>query len=329
LLGLADDKILIHVTLMGGGFGRRLENDYVLEAVKVSREVGGPVKVSWTREDDMQHDFYRPASYNVLNAGLDEKGMPQSWMHRIAGSSAHGLVVGGSRPLYDIPNVRIDSHIIETGVPIGAWRSVGYSLNAFVIECFIDELAHAAGRDPVEYRHALLSHSPRLRGVLDLAAEKAGWVRKAPPGHGVGVALVQGFGTSVAEIAEVSVDQKAGTVRVHRVVCALDCGPVVNPDTIEAQIESAIAFGLSAALKNEITVERGGIVQGSFDSYDLIRMNEMPAVEVHIVPSTDSMGGIGEPGVPPIAPAVCNAIFAATGKRIRRLPIRPGDLNKT
>ena len=328
VLDLPVEKVKVNVSLLGGGFGRRLENDYVVEAVKISKAIGSPVKVVWTREDDMRHDLYRPATYNVLRAALDNDGGPLGWFHRIVGPSAKGLVVSGSHLMYDIANVYVDSHIVETGVPIGAWRSVGYSQNAFVIEGFIDELAHAGGKDPVEFRRKLLGNAPRLRGVLDLAAEKAGWGKKLPAGSGHGVALVQGFGSSVAEIAEVSVDETTGKVHVDRVVCAVDCGPVVNPDTIEAQLESAVAFGLTVALKDEITINKGGIVQGNFDDYDILRMNEMPTVEVYIVPSTDTMGGIGEPGVPPIAPAVCNAIFAATGKRLRQLPIRANDLRK-
>ncbi len=325
VLGLPIDKVRVNVTLMGGGFGRRLEADYVTEAVKISKAAGVPVMVVWTREDDMQHDFYRPATYNVLTAGLDKEGWPIAWTHRIVGPSSKGLVVGGSAPPYSIPNLLIDYHIKETGVPIGAWRSVGYSQNTFVIESFIDELAHAAGKDPAEYRRQLLDKSPRLKAALDLALFKSEWGKKLPPGMGRGVAAVQGFGSSVAHVAEVSVS-KEGEVRVLRVVSAVECGPVVNPDTIEAQIESAIVYGLSAALKDEITIAKGRVKQSNFDDYGILHIDEMPKVEVHIVPSKEPLGGIGEPGVPPIAPAVCNAIFAATGKRIRKLPIRPEDL---
>lgn len=320
-LGLSVEKVTVHVTLLGGGFGRRLENDYVVEAVKVSRAISAPVKVVWTREDDMRHDFYRPATYNVLRAGLDRQGAPVAWIHRIVGPNAGGLVTGGSTPPYAIPNVRIDSHSKETGVPIGSWRSVGYSQNCFVIEGFIDELAHAARRDPFEYRRGLLPRSSRLRGVLETAAAKAGWGTPLAGGSGLGIACVQGFGSSVAQVAEVSV-AKDGTFRVKRVVCAIDCGPVVNPDTIEAQMEGAIVYGLTAAMKGEITVQKGGISRGNFDDYEMLRIDEMPKVEVYIVPGSESLGGVGEPGVPPIAPAVTNAIFAATGNRIRQLPIR-------
>ena len=326
LLDLPPEKILIHVTLIGGGFGRRLETDYVLEAVKLSKAAGAPVKVVWTREDDMRHGFYRPATYNVLNGGLDARGKPAAWMQTIVGPSARGLVGGGSHPVYDIPNVGVDVHIVETGVPIGPWRSVGYSQNTFVTESFIDEMAHAAGADPLDYRRALLANSPRLLGVLNLAAEKAGWGRKFPPGRGLGVAVVQGFGSYVAHVAEVSVDGPSGRLGIERIVCAVDCGPAINPDTIEAQIEGAAAFALSAAMKDEITIAGGAVANGSFDDYDLIRMNEMPKVEVHIVQGADTPGGIGEPGVPGVAPAVCNAIFAAAGRRLRTLPFHAADL---
>jgi isoquinoline 1-oxidoreductase subunit beta len=320
-LGLPVDHVVVHVTLLGGGFGRRLENDYVVEAVKVSKVIGAPVKVIWTREDDMRNDFYRPATYNLLQAGLDQKGAPVAWLHRIVGPSAGGLVTGGSVPPYAIPNLLIDSHAVDTGVRSGAWRSVGYSQNCFVIESFLDEMAHAAKKDPYEYRLGLLPASSRLRGALQLAAGKSGWGTRLPAGSGRGIACVQGFGSSVAQVAEVSVS-KDGSLKVNRVVCAIDCGPVVNPDTVEAQMESAIVYGLSAALKDEITVENGVISQSNFDDYEVLRLDDMPKTEVHFVPSDDSLGGIGEPGVPPIAPAVANAIFAATGKRIRSLPIR-------
>lgn len=325
ILGLPLDKVTVHVTLLGGGFGRRLQADYVADAARVAKLVNAPVMVVWSREDDMRNDWYRPATYNVLAAGLDRGGWPVAWMHRIVGPSSRGLVVGGSTPPYAIPNFVVESHIKETGVPIGAWRSVGHSQNAFVVESFIDELAAAAKKDPFDYRRQLLSKSPRLRRVLEVAAEKAGWGKPVPKGIGRGIAAVEAFGSCIAQVAEVSVS-KNGELKIHRVVSAVDCGPTVNPDTIEAQVEGAIVYGLSAAIKSEITIANGAVVQGNFDTYEMPRIDEMPKVEVHILQSTEPIGGIGEPGLPPIAPAIANAVFALTGKRIRRLPIRPSDL---
>jgi CO/xanthine dehydrogenase Mo-binding subunit len=325
ILGLALDKVTVHVTLLGGGFGRRLQADYVADAVRVSRAVKAPVQVVWTREDDMRNDFYRPSTYNVLKGGLGKDGWPVAWSHRVVGASSRGLVIGGSTPPYAIPNMLVESHIKETGVPIGAWRAVGHSQNAFVVESFIDELAHAAKKDPFEFRRNLLRKSPRLKRVLELAAEKSGWGKSLPNGVGRGIAVVEAFGSFTAQVAEVRVE-KDGNFKIQRVVCAVDCGPVVNPDTIEAQLEGAVVYALSAAVKDEITIDKGGVVQGNFDTYRMPLIDEMPKVEVHIVQSNEAIGGIGEPGLPPLAPAVANAIFAATGKRLRRLPIRPSDL---
>ncbi len=325
VLSVPVENVTVNVTLLGGGFGRRLLADYVVEAVKVARAIGAPVQVIWTREDDMRHDFYRPSTYNVMTAGLDKNGQPVAWTHRIVGPSSRGIVTGGSTPPYAIPNIYIDAHIIDTGVPIGAWRAVGPSQNAFMIESFIDELAAAAKKDPFEYRRQLLKEKPRLKRALELAAEKAGWGKPLPKGRARGIACCESYGSSIGEVAEVSVDRH-GAMKVHRVVVALDCGPVVNPQTIEAQMEGAIAYGLSAAIKDEITITGGGVAQSNFHDYAMLTMSEMPAVEVHIVPSTEAMGGIGEPGLPPVAPAVANALFALTGKRIRKMPIRAEDL---
>jgi isoquinoline 1-oxidoreductase beta subunit len=330
--GIPKDKVRIHTTLLGGGFGRRLESDFVAEAVSISKAVNAPVKVIWSREDDTKHGFYRPATYNKLRAGLDVQNRPVAWSHHIVappiltkfGPLQNGIdrtLIDGATDLpYAFPNLFVDQLAVDLPVPIGFWRSVGASQNAFVVECFLDEVAAAAGRDPYELRRELLQAKPRHLRTLELAATKAGWGTPLPPGRGRGIALAEWEPTTCAEVAEVSVASD-GTVRVHRVVCAVDCGPVVNPDTIAAQMQGGVVFGLSAALYGEITIEKGRVQQGNFTDYPMLRIPEMPVVEVHIVPSTDAQGGIGEPSVPPTAPAVCNAIFAATGKRIRSLPI--------
>jgi len=331
--GLPKEKVRIHTTLSGGGFGRRLEPDFVSEAVRVSQAAGVPVKVIWTREDDMRNGFYRPTSYNRFSAGLDAAGRLVAWTHRIAGTPLRlkfgplekgiddSLIDGAIDLPYAIPNVLVDQLTLTLpAVPLGPWRSVGVSHNGFVTECFLDEIAAAAGRDPFDLRRELLRDKPRHRRTLELAAEKAGWGTPLPAGRSRGIALAEWGPTVCVEVAEVSVEAD-GSVRVPRVVCAVDCGQAVNTGQVEAQMQGGIVFGLSAALYGEITIDKGRVVQGNFDTYPVVRMPEAPAVEVYIVPSSDPQGGAGEPGVPPIAPAVCNAIFAATGKRIRRLPI--------
>jgi len=340
IAGLQPERVNIHTTYLGGGFGRRAEQDFVIEAVEISKAVGAPVQVTWSREDDIQHDFYRPASYSRFAAGLDADGWPVAWSNRIAcpsimsrffpGSVKNGLdessVEGAADLPYAIPNILVDYQLTETGIPVGFWRSVGHSQNAFFSECFLDELAAASGKDPYEFRRRLLQKAPRHLGVLELAATKAGWGEALPAGRYRGIAVLSSFGSYVAEVAEVSVDKKNGEVRVHHVVCAVDCGSTVNPLTIEAQMQSGIVFGLTAALKGAITINKGRVEQGNFDDYQMLRINEMPKIEVYVVPSDQPPSGIGEPGTPPIAPAVCNAIFAATRKRIRQLPIRPEEL---
>jgi isoquinoline 1-oxidoreductase beta subunit len=332
-LGIAEEKVKLHVTFLGGGFGRRSSPDFPVEAAQVARAAGEPVQVVWTREDDMRHDFYRPAGRNELRAGLDAGGKLVAWHHRVRTPSISRQLFGnasrGGRPdvaegaattSYAAGAMLVEAAIPEIGIPIGWWRSVYASQNAFAEECFVDEVAAAAGKDPLAFRLELLPAGNRLRGALELAAGKAGWSRPLPPGRGRGIACHTSFGSHVAEVAEVSVQK--GRVRVHRVVAAVDCGIAVNPDSVEHQVEGAVVYGLSAALRGEITVARGAVVQGNFDEYEPLRMGEMPAVEVHVVPSREAPGGIGEPGLPPIAPAVANALFAVTGKRVRRLPIR-------
>lgn len=332
--GVPPDKVKVHTTYLGGGFGRKFELDFITEPLQVSKAVGAPVKVIWSREDDTRNAQYRPISYHTLRAGLDASGQPVAWTHRVVAPSImarlfpqnvkNGLdaeaVEGAMEQPYSIPNVHVDYVLADTGIPVGFWRSVNNSYNGFVVESFIDELAHAAKTDPYEYRRALLSKAPRHRGVLELAATKAGWGTPLPKGRGRGIAVFKSFESYVAQVAEVSM-RANGTVRVHRVVCAVDCGPVVNPDTVEAQMQSGIVYGLTAALKGAITIDKGRVVQGNFNDYPMLTMNEMPVVEVHIVQSDESQGGVGEPGTPPIAPAVCNAVFALTGKRVRKLPI--------
>jgi isoquinoline 1-oxidoreductase beta subunit len=318
--GLPLRAVQVHTTYMGGAFGRRLEQDFVAEAVEISKAVAAPVQVLWTRADDMQHDFYRPASCVLLRAALDEAGRPMAWLQRIAGPD---LALDGVDVPYRIPNVR-EEHVREDpGVPTGPWRSVGASQNAFAIEAFVDELAHAAGQDPLTYRLALLEHSPRHRAVLELAAHKAEWSKPPPAGRFRGIAVYRSFGSYVAQVAELSIESE-GALRVHRVVCAGDCGTVVNPDAAAAQLEGGVVFGLTAALRGEIEVGRGRVLQASFRDYPLLTMSDCPAVEVHLVKSQEPPGGVGEPGVPPIAPAAANAAFAATGMRVRRLPIKLG-----
>ncbi len=340
ITGLKPEQVRIHTTYLGGGFGRRAELDFVAEAVELSKAVGTPVQVTWSREDDMQHDFYRPTVLVKMWAGLDGKGKPVAWKSRIVGPSIMSRFFPGSIKnglddtategiatlKYDVPNFLVEYLLTEPGVPVGFWRSVGNSHNGYIAECFMDEMAKAAGKDPFEFRRAMLSKDSRQRGVLELAAEKAGWGKPVGAGRYRGIAVVESFGSHVAQVAEISIDRKAHTLQVHRVVAAVDCGRVVNPETIQAQVEGAIIYGLTAALKGEITIAKGRVEQGNFNDYDMVRMNEMPQVEVHIVESKDAPGGIGEPGTPPIAPAVCNAIFAATGKPVRRLPIRAEDL---
>src|SRR5215218_3764800 len=340
--GLPLDKVVMHNHLIGGGFGRRLESDGVERAVEIAKHVDGPVKVVWTREEDIQHDMYRPMFFDRLSAGLDAKGIPVAWSNRFAGSSViarwlppafkDGLdpdtTEGAIDLVYDLPNLHVEYVRVEPpGIPTAFWRSVGPSHNVFVTESFIDELAIAAKQDPLAYRLALLDKTPRAKAVLALAADKAGWEEKLPPGVGRGVSIQNAFATYVAQVAEVEV-ARDGSVRVRRVVCAVDCGTVVNPDTVEAQIQSAVVFGITAALYGEITVKNGRVEQTNFDTYQMLLMNEAPAVEVHIVRSSEAPGGMGEAGTSAIVPAVTNAIFAATGKRLRKLPVDTAALKR-
>ncbi|HJQ65927.1 MAG TPA: molybdopterin cofactor-binding domain-containing protein, partial [Gemmatimonadales bacterium] len=326
ITGLAPAAITVHVTYLGGGFGRRGgPMDYATEAIELAQKLDTPVKVVWTREDDMRHGLYRPATYNVLRAGLDARGIPLAWSHRLVGPDGASFMItrGADELIYAIPHFRLEQVKQDPGIPIAPWRGVGPSQNGFVVESFVDELAHAAGRDPYTFRRELVAGQPRLLAVLDTAARNAGWGTPAPAGRHRGIALWQFGETRVAEVAEVSVHPDGG-VRVHRVVCAVDAGIVINPDTVESQTQSNVVYGLTATLYGEITLDRGRVVQSNFNQYPMLRMAEMPVIDVHLVPNDAPPSGVGEAALPPIAPAVCNAIYAATGKRIRRLPVGRG-----
>ena len=339
ITGLKPEQVEIHTTFLGGGFGRRANptSDFVNEAVEVAKAAKVPVKTVWTREDDVHGGYYRPAYVHRVRVGLGNDGLPLAWHHSTVGQSIlagtpfepmmvkNGIDatsvegIADSAYLKSVPNFRVDLHSPKLGIPVLWWRSVGHSHNAFVMESVVDELAHAAGKDPVEYRRALLRGHPRHLAALNLAAEKAKWGTPVAQGRARGVAVHESFGSYVAQVAEVSVEK--GAIRVHRVVCAVDCGVAVNPDSVRAQIESGVAFGLGAALHSKLSFKDGRVQQSNFHDYQVLRLNEMPVVEVHIVPSTDKMGGVGEPGVPPIAPAVANAVAALTGQRLRELPL--------
>ncbi len=337
ILGCKPEQIRIHNELLGGGFGRRANpsSDFVADAVEAAKGESVPVKVVWTREEDIQYGYFRPMFLHKLEAGLDDKGSLVAWKQRVVGQSifaAAGLdafikdgidpasVEGAVEMPYAIPNRHVELHSPKPPVKILWWRSVGHTHTGFANECFLDEVAHAGGHDPYEFRRRLLADQPRHRKVLETAAEKAGWGKPLPAGHARGIAMRKSFDSFVAQVAEVSIDN--GKVRVHRVVAAVDCGIAVNPWNVEAQVEGSIVFGLTAALYGEITIEKGQVQQSNFHDYEMVRIDETPRIEVYIVPSGENPTGIGEPGVPPVAPAIANALFSLTGKRIRKLPIR-------
>jgi isoquinoline 1-oxidoreductase beta subunit len=357
VLDLPQSALTIHITLIGGGFGRRLCIDYGVEAALVSRSAGAPVKVMWTRDDDIRHDYYRPISHHRLRAALDAQGQVTSWLHHIAAPSTDSTFLGGELPDTGgteiagtgLPNGTVANYLLQqsflhTAVPRGYWRAVDTNWNHFAVQCFMDEIAAATGQDPLALRRQLIAtkdkpagggnnegetpvNVDRLLGVLNLVAEKSDWGKPLPAGRGRGIAGLYGFGSYVAHVAEVTV-AKDGTLRVDRVVVAVDCGQIINPDLVAAQIEGGVVFGLTSALYDEITIENGQVQQSNFDNYPMLRIADMPKVEVHLVPSHEPPGGIGEPGVPSTAPAVANAIYAATGKRLRRLPFQTQELAK-
>jgi isoquinoline 1-oxidoreductase subunit beta len=357
-LQMPQEALTIHITLIGGGFGRRLNIDYGVEAALISRAAGAPVKVIWTRDDDIKHDYYRPISRHHMQAGLDKNGLVTSWLHHIAAASTDSTFLGGELPdtggteiagtglpAGSVPNYFLQQSFLHTSLRRGYWRAVDLNWNHFAVQSFIDEIAAANGMDPLVLRRQLIttkekpsgqgdneSDAPvnpdRLLAVLNLAAEKSGWGKKLPPGSGRGIAGLYGFGSYVAHVAEVTV-AKDGTLKVDRVVVAVDCGQVINPDMLEAQVQGGVIFGLTSALYNRITIENGAVQQSNFDDYPVIRITDTPRIEVHIIPSHEAPGGIGEPGVPSTAPAVANAIFAATGKRLRRLPFQTRELAQT
>jgi len=337
ITGFQRDRIQVHTTYLGGGFGRRAFTDYTEEALEISKATGKPIKLIWTREEDIKNDFYRPGNSCIIQGGIDRKGNLVAWSQRIAVQSvfahfAPQMIKNGIDPQavegavdmeYEIPNLLVEYVRIDNPIPVGFWRSVGNSENAFTKESFVDELAIAAKKDPLEFRLSLLKNHAASRRVLETVARMAGWGRPLKKGNGRGIAFHSSFGSRVAEVAEVSVDKKEGTIQVHRVVCAIDCGSYVNPAIIKANVTGAIIMGLSAALMEKVDFSNGGVASSNFYNYQEIRMDKIPEIEVHIVKSKGTIGGIGEPGLPPIAPAVANGVFNAIGTRIRRLPMNP------
>jgi len=333
VLGIKPEDVTLKTTFLGGGFGRRLELDFIVQAAQISKAVGKPVKLLWSREDDMTHDFYRPLGLNQVQAGLDAQGMPVALQFKVTSQSvtqrAFGLPKDTLDPFmaeaavaaYEIPNTQHDLVIHDSGMRVGYWRAVSHNMNAFANESFMDELALAAGKDPYQYRLALLKNKPRFANVLKLAAEKAGWGQPLPAGRARGIALMEGYDTYMAQVAEVSV--KDGQVTVHRVTVAADLGRMVNPDTVEAQIQSSIAFGMSSALMQEITLDKGRVLQTNYNNYPMVRMHEVPIIDIVLVESSEKPGGIGEPATALVVPAIANAVAAATGKRVRKLPLSP------
>ncbi|MCG6969428.1 MAG: xanthine dehydrogenase family protein molybdopterin-binding subunit [Gammaproteobacteria bacterium] len=340
ITGLATDQVFVHTTYLGGGFGRRGETDFVADAVQIAKTVNQPVKVLWTREQDTQHDFYRPASYNQLQAAVNDDGWPVAWSHAMVSQSIlkrlvplPAILLRGVDPTsiegtahlpYTLPNFQLRYAMAPSPVPVGFWRSVGHSQNGFIVESFLDEIAVLGGKDPLELRLYLLKDQPRYLQVLQLAADKARWHEPPPEGRHRGIAIVHSFDSYVAQVAEISLTGKPGaqSVRVHKMVCAVDCGIIVNPDIVTAQVESAVIYGLTAALYGTISFADGRVQQSNFHDYPLLRQHESPVIEVHLMNNTEAPGGVGEIGVPPVAPAVANAVFAATGKPVRRLPIQ-------
>ena len=336
-LGIKPEDITLKTTFLGGGFGRRLELDFIVQAAQISKAVGKPVKLLWTREDDTTHDFYRPMALHRMEAGLDASGKPVAYSFQLTSQSvtqrAFGLpkdtldpfMAEASVPLYDMPNAKYDLVIHDAGLRVGYWRSVSHALNAFANESFVDELAHAAGKDPYAYRMDLLDKAPRMANVLKLAGEKAQWGKPLPAGHFRGVALMEGYDTMMAQIAEISLN-KDNEITVHHMVVAADLGHMVNPDTVEAQIQSAVVFGLSSSLFDEITLENGRVQQTNFNNYPVLRWYQTPKIDVVLVQSTERPGGIGEPATALVGPVVANALFAATGKRLRKMPLTPANI---
>jgi isoquinoline 1-oxidoreductase beta subunit len=339
-LGLKPEDVTLQTTFLGGGFGRRLELDFIVQAAQISKAVNKPVKLLWTREDDMTHDFYRPAGVNQLKAGLDASGKPVALHFKVASQSvtqrAFGLPKDTMDPFmaeaavagYNIANTQHDLVIHDTGVRVGYWRAVSHNMNAFANESFMDELAKAAGKDPYEYRMSLLAGKPRFAHVLKLAADKAGWGKPLAKGRALGIALMEGYDTYMAQVAEVSLND-SGEVQVHRVTVAADMGHMVNPDTVEAQLQSSIIFGMGAALKHQITMVNGRVQETNYHNFQPVRMNEVPKIDIVLVKSTEKPGGIGEPATAVVAPAIANAVAKLTGKRVRRLPITAEVLKQT